>query len=185
MEGGDVKDHPVVKQLLRQRMLTLTAYDSLRLIFLLVLVLVLGVLLDKLKPLDAKLKYQIDNLLKVANSADPEESVKALQTMRRTPNLASFTKGAKGKAEDDDKNGTMMESRFDYSISAFVVILGLALIGIRFLSHYVAKYVAPKRNAMLLKGSLEEKQRKDERKLNSLSQNKMIKMLRNEYGDVC
>jgi hypothetical protein len=52
-------------------------------------------------------------------------------------------------------------------------------------SNNLAKYVAPKRQATLLKGSIEEKQRKDERKLNTLAKNKMVKLLRDEFGDVC
>jgi hypothetical protein len=61
-----------------------------------------GVLIDKLRPLDLKLKYQIDTLLKVANSTDPLASVQSLNTLRRTPNLKSFNKEGEDRI---DPNG--------------------------------------------------------------------------------
>ena len=55
--GERVEDHPVIKQLVRIR-----------------------VVLEKIRPLDQKLKYQIDKLLKAANSTEPliEESTSSL-----------------------------------------------------------------------------------------------------------
>eukprot|EP01101_Sappina_pedata_P008659 TRINITY_DN4847_c0_g1_i1.p1 TRINITY_DN4847_c0_g1~~TRINITY_DN4847_c0_g1_i1.p1 ORF type:complete len:729 (-),score=452.45 TRINITY_DN4847_c0_g1_i1:169-2316(-) len=49
-EGRSIKDHPVVEALIRNR-----------------------TVLEKMKPLDSKLKYQIDKLLKLASSGNPSE----------------------------------------------------------------------------------------------------------------
>lgn len=69
-----------------------------------------GLLLEKLKPLDAKLKYQIEKLLKMANESAGEDVKSALKhidpKLRHAPNLSSFKKEKKKKtagSEDEDE----------------------------------------------------------------------------------
>lgn len=69
-EGKNVQDHPVIHQLVRTR-----------------------TILEKLRPLDSKLKYQIEKLLKMATlgTSDASEGAAAIdERLAHRPNLKAF-----------------------------------------------------------------------------------------------
>jgi len=80
-KGQPVADHPVLKELLRTR-----------------------ILIEKIKPLDNKLQYQIEKLLKMANQhVDPEVAFKNIDTkLRAGPNLKAFLKPKEEGEEAQD-----------------------------------------------------------------------------------
>ncbi|KYQ96795.1 U3 snoRNP protein [Tieghemostelium lacteum] len=81
--GASVKDHPVVDQLVRIR-----------------------VILEKIKPLDHKLKYQIEKLLKTANSG--VVSVNRDDPLNYKPNLSSM-----GNVDDEDDEDNVDDNGLD------------------------------------------------------------------------
>jgi U3 small nucleolar RNA-associated protein 3 len=76
-EGKSVKDHPVIHQLVRIR-----------------------TILEKLRPLDSKLKYQIEKLLKMSTlgATDVAEGAAAIdERLAHRPNLKAFAPKADDK----------------------------------------------------------------------------------------
>jgi hypothetical protein len=78
-EGRSVKNHPVIEQLVRTR-----------------------VTLEKMRPLDQRLKYQIDKLLKMATLG--EANVEMDPKLKHKPNLRAFAAVGAG-SDDEDENG--------------------------------------------------------------------------------
>eukprot|EP01122_Echinamoeba_exundans_P008775 TRINITY_DN297_c0_g1_i2.p1 TRINITY_DN297_c0_g1~~TRINITY_DN297_c0_g1_i2.p1 ORF type:complete len:717 (+),score=267.21 TRINITY_DN297_c0_g1_i2:346-2496(+) len=85
-EGRSVKNHPVIEQLVRTR-----------------------VLLEKMRPLDQRLKYQIDKLLKMATLG--EANVEMDPKLKHKPNLRAFAPvGAGSDDEEDGADGEGVDS---------------------------------------------------------------------------
>jgi U3 small nucleolar ribonucleoprotein protein LCP5 len=80
-EGRSVKGHPVIEQLVKTRLL-----------------------LDKMRPLDQKLKYQIDKLIKMA--ALGEANLEVDEKLKHKPNLRAFVPldGSDAAASTEDKS---------------------------------------------------------------------------------
>lgn len=77
--GGKVKDHPVINQLVELRMV-----------------------MEKIKPLEQKLQYQIDKLVRTANTG----MVSKDDPLRFKPNPESMMKGSMGEeGSDQEKEG--------------------------------------------------------------------------------
>ena len=135
-EGLSVKSHPVMKQLLELRYA-----------------------IEKIKPLDGKLKYQIDRLINISNSKSGDQ--KALLR----PNLQAFEESANEEEEDDDINENLYQSKAKSNTSQ--------------------KYVAPKIAAVpynLEETSLDKQQKRIERKKNKLKNSAIFESLREEFG---
>lgn len=75
-EGKSVRSHPVMRQLLELRHA-----------------------IEKLRPIDSKLKHQIDRLLRQVQRADDGEPAEEMSTSAARPNLSAFLEG-----EDSDKD---------------------------------------------------------------------------------
>eukprot|EP01125_Pyxidicula_operculata_P006561 TRINITY_DN2265_c0_g1_i1.p1 TRINITY_DN2265_c0_g1~~TRINITY_DN2265_c0_g1_i1.p1 ORF type:complete len:336 (-),score=124.31 TRINITY_DN2265_c0_g1_i1:686-1693(-) len=139
VKGESVDGHPVVSQTIRSRLI-----------------------LEKIKGLDTKLKYQIDKLLKMAAMADDpalrEELMK--DQLSHKPNLKSFTddndyEDGKGGAEDGDDLGSSVPD----------------------------KYVPPKRNAIMFEDRATKAQKDEDRAREKAKRSRMAKLLAEQYGD--
>ena len=75
-EGRSVKNHPVLKQLLELRYV-----------------------MEKMRPLDSKLKYQLDRLIKFSTLSAEDR-----QAMKLRPNLSALRARGTGSDEDDDED---------------------------------------------------------------------------------
>eukprot|EP01126_Amoeba_proteus_P013828 TRINITY_DN1593_c0_g1_i15.p1 TRINITY_DN1593_c0_g1~~TRINITY_DN1593_c0_g1_i15.p1 ORF type:complete len:286 (-),score=99.15 TRINITY_DN1593_c0_g1_i15:144-1001(-) len=134
-QGKDVEGHPVIEELIRSR-----------------------VILEKLRPLDTKLKYQIEKLLKLANESkisDVQGAIKHIDPkLRHVPQISSFMNV---EEEEEDENEVKDKSE--------------------------QKYVPPKREAVIYEEANEKKAKEKERQRKRASGSRMAKMLLEEYGD--
>lgn len=76
-EGRSVKNHPVIEQLVRVRLL-----------------------LEKMRPLDQRLKYQIDKLLKMATLG--ENSAELDPKLKHKPKLSAFVPVGENESDEED-----------------------------------------------------------------------------------
>jgi len=105
--GASVKDHPVVLQMVEQVKALPHAY-----LFCIYFVFVQRALIEKLKPVEAKLRYQINKLVSAANDSTSSSTASkggAVDPLMFRPNLNLLVSG-KGTvgfgAEDDDNVNT-------------------------------------------------------------------------------
>lgn len=145
-EGQSVKNHPVIEHLARTR-----------------------TVIDRLKPLDQKLKYQIDKLLKVA--AQGEANIQSDPKLSHRANIKGFM--PVGKDEDASDDGDSMDGiEDDEDVEDDEMGAGSSL-GAR-----LDKYVAPK---FAPTGDREEKRRlRAEKKAKSSA---MAEYMIDEFGD--
>lgn len=146
-EGKTVKNHPVIEHLARTR-----------------------TVIDRLKPLDQKLKYQIDKLLKLA--AQGEANLQSDPKLRHRANIKGFLPIGKEAADDeddeDDSDDDMNGMDSDENVETGRSALGASL------DRYVAPKFAPT-------GDREEKRKlRAEKKAKSSS---MAQYLIDEFGD--
>jgi hypothetical protein len=134
-DGRSVADHPVMRKLLECRLL-----------------------IDKLRPIDGKLKYQIDKLLRACQTENDAD-------MSFKPSL-----GDDSDDEADTLNGnTVSAAKFGAD------------------DKDAAVYKAPKITAVHFdegKDKSAKKQRAEERKLKKQSQSVMVRVLRQEFSDM-
>lgn len=77
-QGASIDGHPVIEQLVKFRLL-----------------------LDKVKPLEAKIKHQIDRLIKLSETSTHSDISSEANPLSFKPNLASFTKSEKNNSDKD------------------------------------------------------------------------------------
>ena len=146
-EGASVKAHPVMKQLLELRYA-----------------------MEKIRPLDGKLKYQIDRLINVANMSSEERNTLGLR-----PNLNAFLDEGEDEEDDEVPDQRMGQSDEGSSVKPSGSVA----------EQNEALYRAPKLSATpyRLEESREEKEaRKQQRKKNRLKNSAIYESLQEEFG---
>lgn len=133
-EGKTVKDHPVIETLVRTR-----------------------TLLEKLRPLDTKLKYQIDKLLKMATFQSQSSTVDDAN-LKHKPNLKDFERSHLSEEDELDTLGGKV------SLSE--------------------KYVVPKRQAVMFEDKRSKQEREKERSKQRAKRSQIAKFFKEEYGDM-
>lgn len=133
LEGKQVNEHPLIKDLARIR-----------------------VTIEKLRPIDDKLKYQIDKLMKIASSG----SVQAVDPkLTHKANIRNFMPLDQ---EMVDENGEVIVDEEDLKNK---------------------KYVVPKISAVAFEGSKEKREKEKKRAEKRAKQSAMGKFLIEEFGD--
>jgi len=128
--GTPLKDHPVMLQLLR-----------------------IKTILNKIQPLDNKLKYQIEKLIKMASLQQTDDIAYEQSKLGHKPNLKYFEDV--GKEENIDSSTPSTQ----------------------------AKYVPPKRHAVLFDDAQTREQKQAERKLQKAKRSRIIELLKEQYSD--
>ena len=149
--GKSVKDHPVIAQLVRIR-----------------------TMLDKLRPLDQRLKSQIDQLLDADDAVPDTAAAAALKTKSKSkaagPDLSNLMSS---DDDDDDEEEGGQEDGDGYAAAAAAM-------------SKEGKYVVPKMSSMPFEESERSRAKRERReaKLKSkLNQNRMLRDMRNEFSE--